>query len=143
MKHLVLLFILCFCSPLFADFTVVYDAATGDIMEYGLYGSDVKKGDSKYGITQVKETAAILKNPVEYLRYDSNSKTIVKKSNPEITAINNAKRKAEILVQVESLLARCAVKTLMVNEGFNSAAAELIDLKDQIAVLKTEYVSIP
>lgn len=130
------------CSIARADFTVVYDTATGNILEFGLYSPKDKLGNPKIATIQVKETDPILQNPVDTLKYDSVGKVIILKSGSEVSKIQNDKLRATIKVKLEGMLGQKQIKTLLQNEGFD-VTAELQAINDSITALKLQYAAVP
>lgn len=142
MFYLVLFFIFFFAPLARADFNVVYDAATGDVLEFGLQDVSKLKSDSKYGLAVVKDTDPLFKTSISKLRYDEVTQKLILKTAPEITKINNDKARADIRAKVEGYLLRKQITLWLQAEGFD-VTADLKTINDSITALKLEYAAIP
>lgn len=122
--------------------SVFYDKSTGDVKAFGAIDPvQYTTEHPELGYFNVKDDHPILKDEIRDYKYDPSSKSIVKKSNAQITARKNSDRKKEIENKIESLLKRIDDKNKLSKEGFD-VSASTTSIRKEIDDLKVEYQAI-
>ena len=137
---LTILYIFCACNV--NAYVLVCDKTTGEIKEGGEYDGGQFKNNPAYKIKYIKSSDPILKNRFDHLKYDSDTDTVSLKTQNEIDAVKNAKRKKEIIGEIRALVAQYQEAILVSKEGFN-VSIETSTIRNKVSDLKTEYQSLP
>lgn len=148
MKAFVVFLFSLTCANAYADFNLLYSTSNRTPLEWGLQSLSAYMSDSTgtmkpgYGMIRVKENDPLLVNPRAYLLVSTTFQGLILRSAAVITAIDNAKRKAEIRDDIEDLLRAMFLKNEISKEGFD-VRADTQAVRVKIDALKVEYNSLP